>query len=207
MPSVTALPGPVVGVPEIGATLLFVGVYLLAYALFARTFPMISPRLAEITLERERHHTTAGPEFDHEESPKDYVPAELMERREKGGRGRGSGEQGAGAGSREQWGMRTGGSLATRPPVSYSPVPRSPFPVPRSPFPVPRSPFPVPRSPFSPPSPSPSSPLPFPVPHSPLPAYLLLISAFRRRIMARRLSDGRSPVMASIRSPSCMAIA
>ena len=68
-----------IGVPEIGPTLLFVGLYLLAYALFARTFPMISPRLAEITLDRERGHTSAhvAAEFDHEESPKDYVPPEF----------------------------------------------------------------------------------------------------------------------------------
>jgi hypothetical protein len=85
MPSVTALPGPVVGGPEIGATLLFLGLYLLSYALFARTFPMISPRLAEITLDRERGHSSAliAAEFDHEEEPKDYVPSELIERREK----------------------------------------------------------------------------------------------------------------------------
>ncbi len=83
MPSVTALPGPIVGVPEIGATLLFVGMYLLVYALFARTFPMISPRLAEITLGRERSHAVVGMEYDHEESPKDYVPPELIERRGK----------------------------------------------------------------------------------------------------------------------------
>ena len=102
MPSVTALPGPVVGVPEIGATLLFVGLYLLAYALFARTFPMISPRLAEITLERERHHTTAVPEFDHEESPKDYVPAGADRAAGEGEVGEaGSGEREQGAGSRD----------------------------------------------------------------------------------------------------------
>ncbi|MGH7500072.1 MAG: hypothetical protein ACREL3_14630 [Gemmatimonadales bacterium] len=83
MPSVTSLPGPVIGVPEIGPTLLFIGLYLITYALFARTFPMISPRLAEITLERERGHATEGAEFDHEEGPRDYVPAESIERREK----------------------------------------------------------------------------------------------------------------------------
>jgi hypothetical protein len=83
MPSVTALPGPAVGVPELGATLLMLGLYLLAYALFARTFPMLSPRLAEITLDRERGHAQIAAEFDHEESPKDYVPPELIERRER----------------------------------------------------------------------------------------------------------------------------
>jgi hypothetical protein len=84
MPSVTAFPGPVLGLPELGATLLILGLYLLSYALFARTFPMISPRLAEITLERERGHTSAliGAEFDHEESPRDYVSPSSIERRE-----------------------------------------------------------------------------------------------------------------------------
>jgi hypothetical protein len=46
---------------------------------------MISPRLAEITLERERGHTSAhvSAEFEHEESPKDYVSPESIERRER----------------------------------------------------------------------------------------------------------------------------
>ena len=84
MPSITPLPGPVVRrCPRSGPTLLFLGLYLLTYALFARTFPMISPGLAEITLERERGHASAlvSAEFDHEESPKDYVSPESMERR------------------------------------------------------------------------------------------------------------------------------
>ncbi|MBA3496473.1 MAG: hypothetical protein H0T86_05150 [Gemmatimonadales bacterium] len=59
MPSISALPGPAFELPEAGPTLLFLGLYLLAYALFARTFPMISPRLAEITLEREHGHGSA----------------------------------------------------------------------------------------------------------------------------------------------------
>ena len=83
MPSITPLPGPVFELPEAGPTLLFVGLYLLTYALFARTFPMISPRLAEITLERERGHASAlvSAEFDHEESSRDYVSPESIERR------------------------------------------------------------------------------------------------------------------------------
>jgi hypothetical protein len=81
MPSVTALPGPVFYLPELGPTLLFLGLFLLSYAVFARTFPMISPRLAEITLERERGHAVVAAEFDHEESSKDYVSPELLERR------------------------------------------------------------------------------------------------------------------------------
>jgi hypothetical protein len=83
MPSVTPLPGPVFDVPELGPTLLFLGLYLLGYALFARTFPMVSPRLAEITLDRERGHSVVAAEFEHEESSKDYVPPELIERRER----------------------------------------------------------------------------------------------------------------------------
>jgi hypothetical protein len=81
MPSVSVLPGPVFHLPEWGPTLLFAGLYLLTYALYARTFPMISPRLAEITLGRERGHATL--EFDHEESPGDYVAPEAVERRER----------------------------------------------------------------------------------------------------------------------------
>jgi hypothetical protein len=83
LPSVTALPGPVFGLPEAGPTLVFLGFYLLAYALFARTFPMVSPRLAEITLDRERGHAVIAAEFEHDEGPRDYVPPELIERREK----------------------------------------------------------------------------------------------------------------------------
>ncbi len=56
LPSVTEQAGPVIGLPEIGPVALLGGLFLLAYALFARTFPMISPRLAEITLGRELHH-------------------------------------------------------------------------------------------------------------------------------------------------------
>jgi hypothetical protein len=81
MPSVSVLPGPVFHLPEWGPTLLFAGLYLLTYALYARTFPMISPRLAEITLGRERGHATL--EFDHEESPGDYVAPEAVERRDR----------------------------------------------------------------------------------------------------------------------------
>jgi hypothetical protein len=39
--------GPTFGLPEVGVTLGFVGLFLLAYGLFAGTFPMVSPRLAE----------------------------------------------------------------------------------------------------------------------------------------------------------------
>jgi hypothetical protein len=85
MPSITPLPGPVAGLPEVGPTLLFLGLYLFTYALFARTFPMISPRLAEITLDRERGHASAlvTAEFEHEERPKDYVSPDSIERRSR----------------------------------------------------------------------------------------------------------------------------
>jgi hypothetical protein len=53
MPSVAHHNGPQLGMAEVGPTLLFLGLFLLAYSLFARTFPMISPRLAEITLHKE----------------------------------------------------------------------------------------------------------------------------------------------------------
>lgn len=83
MPSITPLPGPVFQVHELGPTLLFTGLFLLSYALFARTFPMLSPRLAEITLDRERGHAITALEFDHEEGPRDYVSPELLERRSR----------------------------------------------------------------------------------------------------------------------------
>jgi hypothetical protein len=83
MPSVTALPGPTLGRPELGPTLAFAGLFLLTYALFARTFPMLSPRLAEITLDRERGHATTAGEFEHDEGPGDYVPDSLLERRSR----------------------------------------------------------------------------------------------------------------------------
>ena len=83
MPSVSVLPGPVIGRPELGATFLFAGLFLVSYALFARGFPMLSPRLAEITLDRERGHAVSAAEFEHEEGPGDYVPDALLERRSR----------------------------------------------------------------------------------------------------------------------------
>jgi Ni/Fe-hydrogenase subunit HybB-like protein len=83
MPSVSVLPGPVFHRHEAGPTLLFLGLLLLTYALFGRTFPMLSPRLAEITLDRERGHAIAAAEFEHDEGPGDYVPEELLERRSR----------------------------------------------------------------------------------------------------------------------------
>ncbi len=77
MPSVTLEHGPVVGIPEIGTTAGFAGLFFVAYALFARAYPMVSPRLAEITLSRETGHAAIG--FEHEESPRDYVTEEAIE--------------------------------------------------------------------------------------------------------------------------------
>lgn len=73
MPSVTALEGPAFGLPELGPTLLLAGLFFLAYGLFARTFPMVSPRLAEITIVAERHHAVED-HFDHDERAEDFLP-------------------------------------------------------------------------------------------------------------------------------------
>ena len=81
VPSITAFNGPVLGLPEVGPTLLFIGLYLLAYALFGRTFPMVSSRLAEITLTRELGHH-AVEVFDHEDQDRDFVHEADLERRE-----------------------------------------------------------------------------------------------------------------------------
>jgi hypothetical protein len=80
VPSITAFDGPVLGLPELGPTLLFAGLYLLVYALFARTFPMVSPRLSEITLGRELGHH-AVEVFDHEDADRDFVHEADLERR------------------------------------------------------------------------------------------------------------------------------
>ena len=40
---------------------------------------MVSPRLAEITLDREVHHVTAEAEFGHDESAADYVNEKTIE--------------------------------------------------------------------------------------------------------------------------------
>ncbi len=79
MPSITAAAGPVFGWPELGPTLLFVGLFLLAYGLGARRFPMVSPRLAELTLQRESHHVEEPSEFLHEEADADYVSEAVIE--------------------------------------------------------------------------------------------------------------------------------
>jgi hypothetical protein len=81
-PSITAAHGPVFGLPEAGALLAFLGLFLLCYGLFARMFPMVSPRLALVTLLEERKHGH-GEEFFHDEKVRDFaMPAELERRGE-----------------------------------------------------------------------------------------------------------------------------
>jgi Ni/Fe-hydrogenase subunit HybB-like protein len=82
VPSVTTADGPVVGLPEIAPTLGLLGLFLVAYALFARNFPMVSPRLALVTLERERGHGH-GHEFEHEDPSQDYALPKELDRRGK----------------------------------------------------------------------------------------------------------------------------
>lgn len=53
LPSVAEHNGPELGLAEVGPTIAFLGLFMVAYGMFARTFPMISPRLAEITLHKE----------------------------------------------------------------------------------------------------------------------------------------------------------
>jgi hypothetical protein len=77
LPSVTKEHGPAFGLPELGPTLALLGLFLVCYAQFGRRFPMVSPRLAEITLMLEAQHGE-GHEFEHEEREGDYAhPKEL----------------------------------------------------------------------------------------------------------------------------------
>ena len=54
-PSVNHGAGPAIGLVEVGVTAGFLGLFLVAYAWFAGTFPMVSPRLARLALTGERH--------------------------------------------------------------------------------------------------------------------------------------------------------
>ena len=56
VPSINGGAGPALGVPELGGLLFFVGLYALSYSWFASQYPMVSPRLAADTLEREHGH-------------------------------------------------------------------------------------------------------------------------------------------------------
>jgi hypothetical protein len=55
VPSINHGAGPAIGLPEAGVTLFFFGLFLLSLAWFGRRYPMLSPRLAADTLEREAH--------------------------------------------------------------------------------------------------------------------------------------------------------
>ena len=55
VPSINHGAGPAIGLPELGVLALFVGIFALAYAWFGSRYPMVSPRLASETLEREHH--------------------------------------------------------------------------------------------------------------------------------------------------------
>ena len=55
VPSISVGAGPAIGLPEIGVTALYGGLFLLAYGWFAARYPMLSPRLAADTLKREAH--------------------------------------------------------------------------------------------------------------------------------------------------------
>jgi hypothetical protein len=56
VPSISQGAAPAIGLPEIGATLFFGGLFALSYGWFAGRYPMLSPRLAADTLEREHGH-------------------------------------------------------------------------------------------------------------------------------------------------------
>jgi hypothetical protein len=55
VPSINGGAGPAIGLPEIGVTALYAGLFLLAYGWFGARNPMVSPRLAAQTLEAEHH--------------------------------------------------------------------------------------------------------------------------------------------------------
>jgi hypothetical protein len=55
IPAINHGAGPAIGVPEIGTTLFFGGLFFLSWIWFARRYPIISPRLAADALEREQH--------------------------------------------------------------------------------------------------------------------------------------------------------
>jgi hypothetical protein len=55
VPSINHGAGPAIGIPEVGMTLFFAGLFLLSWAWFASRYPIISPRLAADALEREAH--------------------------------------------------------------------------------------------------------------------------------------------------------
>jgi hypothetical protein len=82
-PSVTDAAGPVFGLPELGPLCTLLGLFFLAYGLFARLFPMVSPRLATITLTEERKHGH-GEDLFHDEKPADFALPKELDRRHDG---------------------------------------------------------------------------------------------------------------------------
>ena len=55
VPAINGGAGPAIGLPEIGVTLFFGGLFFMSWAWFASRYPIISPRLAADALEREHH--------------------------------------------------------------------------------------------------------------------------------------------------------
>jgi hypothetical protein len=55
VPSVNGGAGPAIGLPELAATLLFGGLFVLSFGWFGARYPMLSPRLAADAVEREHH--------------------------------------------------------------------------------------------------------------------------------------------------------
>ncbi len=55
VPAINQGAGPAIGLPEIGVTLFFGGLFCMSWAWFASRYPIISPRLAADALEREQH--------------------------------------------------------------------------------------------------------------------------------------------------------
>ena len=55
VPAINHGAGPAIGLPEIGVTVFFGGLFCMSWAWFARRYPIISPRLAADALEREQH--------------------------------------------------------------------------------------------------------------------------------------------------------
>ncbi len=55
VPSINHGGGPAIGMPELGITLFFGGLFFLSWAWFAGRYPIVSPRLAADALEREHH--------------------------------------------------------------------------------------------------------------------------------------------------------
>ena len=55
VPAINHGAGPAIGLPEIGVTVFFGGLFFMSWAWFASRYPIISPRLAADALEREQH--------------------------------------------------------------------------------------------------------------------------------------------------------